>query len=376
MPLKLSSRAAKIPYYPAAGGYGLPDGVALMASNETPDAPLPEVVEAAARALAGTNRYPDPAYRPLRDRLAGLTGVPSERIAVGNGSCEILLALGEALLEEGAELVYGWPAFSVYPHLEAASGATAVRVPLDAEHRHDLDAIAAAITGRTRLVIVCNPNNPTSTAVGLDDLRGFLAKVPEDVVVILDEAYVEFAERYRPEESLPLLDEHPNLVILRTFSKIYGLAGLRVGYALCANEELVGAAARVRQPFVVNVAAEAAAVEALAHPGAIAARVAQAREARAAVDAGLRDLGIVPAASEANFAWFDLPAGGPAAGGTVDDTATPATVEQAVIAALRAEKVLVRSGGALGRPGALRVTYGTPDENRRFLAALGRALGA
>ena len=365
MTLKLSTTAAKIPYYPAAGGYSLPDGVALLASNECPDPPLPEVVAAAAAALGATNRYPDPSYLPLREALAEHSGVPAERIAVGNGSCDVLLALGEALLEPGTELVHAWPSFSVYPHLEAASGATAVRVPLDGEHRHDLDALADAITDRTRLVIVCNPNNPTSTGVGLDALRGFLARVPEDVVVLLDEAYVEFAEQYRPEESVALLDEHPHVVILRTFSKIYGLAGLRVGYGLCSSTELVAAAGRVRQPFTVNVAAAAAATEALRHPGEIGARIRQSRESREVIAAGLRALGIEPAASEANFAWFDLP---------VAEGADAGELEQRVIAALRERDVLVRSGGALGRAGALRVTYGTPPENERFLAALADAL--
>ena len=368
MPLKITDRAAKIPHYPAAGGYSLPDGVALLASNECPDPPLPEVVEAAAAALTATNRYPDPSYRPLREALGEHTGVDPSLIAVGNGSCEVLLALGEALLEPGSELVYAWPAFSVYPHLEAASGATAVRVPLDADHRHDLDALAAAITEKTRLVIVCNPNNPTSTAVGLDAIRAFLAKVPDDVVVLLDEAYIEFAEQYRPEASIPLLQEHPHLMLLRTFSKLYGLAGLRVGYGLCSSPELVAAVERVRQPFVVNVAAAAAAVEALRHPGAIAARIAQARESRAALAHGLRGLGIEPAASEANFCWFDLPAGPDA-----DDDARGA-LETKVLGTLRDAGVLVRSGGALGRPGALRVTYGTPAENARFLIELGAAL--
>jgi histidinol-phosphate aminotransferase len=364
VPLKLSATAQKIPYYPTAGGYSLPDGVALLASNECPDPPLPEVVAAASSALAATNRYPDPSYAPLRQALSDHTGVDPSLIAVGNGSCEVLLALGEALLEPGTELVHAWPSFSVYPHLEAASGATAVRVPLDAEHRHDLDAIAEAITDDTRLVIVCNPNNPTSTAVGLEELRTFVRRVPEDVVVLIDEAYIEFAEQYQPEDSIALLEEHPHVVLLRTFSKLYGLAGLRVGYGLCSTPELVAAVERVRQPFVVNVAAAAAATEALRHPGETAARIAQARESRATLEAGLAALGIRAAKSEANFCWFDLPSDGEDAG----------EVEQRVIAALRDGGILVRSGGALGRPGALRVTYGTPGDNERFLAALRAAL--
>jgi histidinol-phosphate aminotransferase len=365
VPLKLSATASNIPHYPTAGGYSLPDGVALLASNECPDPPLPEVVAAASEALLATNRYPDPSYAPLREALSEHTGVDPSLIAVGNGSCEVLLALGEALLEPGTELVHAWPSFSVYPHLEAASGATAVRVPLDAEHRHDLGAIADAITERTRLVIVCNPNNPTSTAVGLEELREFVRRVPEDVVVLLDEAYIEFAEQYRPEDSISLLEEHPHVVLLRTFSKLYGLAGLRVGYGLCSSPELVAAVERVRQPFVVNVAAAAAATEALRHPGETAARIAQARESRATIAAGLAPLGIRVAESEANFCWFDLPAGA---------HRTPEEVEAHVINSLREGGILVRSGGALGRPGALRVTYGTPADNERFLVALGQAL--
>lgn len=366
----LSRRAARIPYYPAAGGYSLPDDVALLASNECPDPPSEDVVQAAAEALRRAHRYPDPSYRPLREALATTTGVPADRIAVGNGSCDILLAYGEALLDEDAELVHAWPSFSVYPHLEAASGATAVRVDLDAEHRHDLDAMGAAITPATRIAIVCNPNNPTSTAVGLDAIRGFLQAVPEDVVVILDEAYVEFADVYGPEESVALLDDFANLVILRTFSKLHGLAGMRVGYALCGSAALVDAAGRVRQPFHVNVGAAAAARTALEHPERALARVKAAAEARAQVVHGLRALGIEPAAGEANFCWFDLP-------GTDQGDADRATaVEQGVVAGLRERGVLVRAGTPLGRPGALRVTFGSPAENARFLAALGGSLRA
>ena len=153
--------------------------------------------------------------------------MPAARIAIGNGSVEILMAAGEALLEPGAELVYAWPSFSVYPHLAAASGATEIRVPLDGDDRHDLEAMAREITVATRLVIVCNPNNPTSTALPLADIAAFVADVPRHVAVILDEAYCEFNMLDDPDASLDLLKAHPNLVLLRTFSKIYGLCGLR-----------------------------------------------------------------------------------------------------------------------------------------------------
>src|SRR5881227_3085875 len=185
MPLEFSERVRRIPVYPAASAYALPEDVALMASNESPDPPLPQVVEAISRTLGGLNRYPDPSNSALRRALSDRYEVPPNRIAIGNGSCDILLAAGDALLEPGAELIYAWPSFSVYPHLAAASGATALQVPLDDRDRHDLDAMAAEITVATRLVLVCNPNNPTSTALGLDQVSAFLERVSRHVCVIL-----------------------------------------------------------------------------------------------------------------------------------------------------------------------------------------------
>src|SRR5919106_1137368 len=159
MPIEFAERIRRIPVYPAAEGYALPGDVALLATNESPYPPIPAVVDAVARSLAGVNRYPDPTNSALRAALSDRYGVPVHRIAIGNGSCDILLAAGEALLEPGAEVVYAWPSFSVYPHLAATTGARAVTVPLDSQDRHDLDAMAAAVTVATRLQVVCNPNN-------------------------------------------------------------------------------------------------------------------------------------------------------------------------------------------------------------------------
>ena len=263
MALEFSERVRRIPTYPAAGAYALPEDVALLASNESPDPPLPEVVEAVTRVLGGLNRYPDPTSSKLRRALSDRYGVPSERIAVGNGSCDILLAAGEALLEPGAEIVYAWPSFSVYPHLAAASGATAVTVPVNERDEHDLEAMAAEITAATRLVLVCNPNNPTSTALPFEAIAAFVERVPRHVCVIVDEAYCEFNTLDDPDTTLDLLPRHSNLVLLRTFSKIHGLCGLRVGFGLCGSDEFVGAVNQVRQPFFCNAAAQAAAIEAL-----------------------------------------------------------------------------------------------------------------
>jgi histidinol-phosphate aminotransferase len=359
VPIEFSQRVKRMPVYPAADGYAHTGPLVRLASNESPYPPLPAVAEAAARALSGVNRYPDPTNSALRQRLADRYGVAPERIAIGNGSCDILLAAGEALLEPGAEVVYAWPSFSVYPHLGAASGATAIEVPLNAAEQHDLAAMAREVTVATRLVIVCNPNNPTSTALPLPEIAAFLERVPGHVCVILDEAYCEFNLRQDPDASIDLLERHPNLVLLRTFSKVYGLCGLRVGFALCGSREFRDAVDQVRQPFFCNAVAQAAAVEALKHQDAVAERVERTVIARVDMDEQLRALGLDPAESQANFCWFDL--------GEERD-------EVEIMRGLAERGVIVRAGTPLGKPGALRVTYGTPNENARFIEALGALL--
>jgi histidinol-phosphate aminotransferase len=357
MALEFADRIRRIPVYPVASGYDLGSDIAMLASNECCFAPEPAVVEAAARVLMGVHRYPDPSYPSLRQALSDRYGLPADRIALGNGSCDILLAAGEALLEPGAEVVYAWPAFSVYPHLAAASGARAIEVPLDDADTHDLDAIAAEITVATRLVLICNPNNPTSTSVALDVVEDFLERVPRHVCVILDEAYCEFAlaigDTYA---SVELLRRFPNLVLLRTFSKVYGLAGLRVGYGLCGTPEFRVAVDQVRQPFYLSSAAQAAAVEALRHQDEVERRVVHTIALRGSLVEGVERLGLWVADSDANFIWLNLR--------SEDD-------EGPVMSGLRERGVLVRAGASLGRPGALRVTVGTEAENQRFVAALG-----
>jgi histidinol-phosphate aminotransferase len=359
MAIEFSERIRRIPVYPTAGGYAQ-ETLVRLASNESPFPPLPAVREAVERALGGLNRYPDPSNSLLRRRLSERYEVPASRVAIGNGSCDILLAAGEALLEPGAEVVYAWPSFSVYPHLAAASGARAVTVALDAEHRHDLEAMLREVTVATRLVIVCNPNNPTSTAVPLADIAAFLAEVPRHVCVIVDEAYCEYNLAEDPDASLALLDAHPNLVLLRTFSKVYGLCGLRVGFALCGSEELPRALDQVRQPFFCNALAQAAATEALAHQDAVLDRVTRTIAERISMGERLQALGLEVADSQANFCWVLL---------------GPERDEQALMAGLADQGVLVRGGTALGSEvPALRVTYGLAEENARFLDELAQLL--
>jgi histidinol-phosphate aminotransferase len=362
MAIEFAERIRRIPRYPVAGGYAEEERLVRLASNESPYPPLPAVREAVQRALDTLNRYPDPANGLLRARLSDRYGVPASRIAIGNGSCDILLAAGEALLEPGAELVYAWPSFSVYPHLAAASGARAITVALDEHARHDLPAMLREITVATRLVLVCNPNNPTSTAVPLADIAEFLAEVPRHACVIVDEAYCEFNLLEDPDASIELLAHHPNLILLRTFSKVHGLCGLRVGFALCGSEELPRALDQVRQPFFCNALAQAAAAEALMHQDAVIERVTRTVAERISVEERLRALGLEVADSQANFCWCEL--------GAERD-------ERAVMDGLRERGVLVRAGSALGSDTpALRVTYGLPEENARFLDALTEVLQA
>jgi histidinol-phosphate aminotransferase len=358
-----AEKLARIPGYSA----GVPAGqapeavaagdVAQLASNESPLAPHPKVIEAIERAAVAMNRYPDPGATTLRRRIAERHETEPGRVAVGNGSCEILLAAAEALCEPGSEIVYAWPSFSMYPYLAALSGAREIRVPLAAGELHDLDAMAAELTAATQLAVICNPNNPTATYLPAERVARFCEQAPDHVTVILDEAYIEFQQTDDPDSTVDLLAAFPNLVVLRTFSKCYGLAGLRIGYAI-GSPKFRSAVDAVRQPFSVNAIAQAAAAEAVLHQDDVVRRVEQTIVERVFVEESLREMGLAGAESQANFSWVDL----------------NGADEAAVVAGLAERKVLVRPGAALGAPGHLRVTYGTHAENERFLAALGDLL--
>jgi histidinol-phosphate aminotransferase len=351
--IEFNRRIEDIPIYPAASTYAFDGELVKLASNETPYPPHPQVLEAVEAQLRTLNRYPDPEKSLLRRRISERTGVPIERVAVGNGSCEILLAAADAMLEPGAEIVYAWPAFSMYPQLAAMSGATAVTVPLNEAGEHDLEAMAAQVTAATRLVIVCNPNNPSATALAPATIDAWVGELPRHVAVVIDEAYVEFSALQDPDDSLALVDRHPNLVLLRTFSKVYGLCGLRAGYALCPDPFRL-AVDRVRQPFSVNALAQAAAAEALNHQDEVERRVEQNVIERVHVESELAHRGLETTESQANFSWLSL--------GDRD--------EDEIVDGLAHQGVIVRAGSALGERGRLRVTYGTRAENDRFLAAL------
>src|ERR1700743_1554944 len=328
-------------------------GIAQLASNESPRPPHPQVVEAIARAAASMNRYPDPDATLLRRRLADRYDSQPGNIAVGNGSCDLLLAAAAALCEPGDEILYAWPSFSMYPYLPALTGAREIRVPLGAGDVLDLDAMAVEGTAATQLLIVCNPNNPPATHHPVAEIAAFLEKVPARVTVVLDEAYIEFQTNDDPDASLELLKDFSNLVVLRTFSKCYGLAGLRVGYAI-GSSDFRAAVDAVRQPFSVNALAQAAGAEAILHQDNVLVRVEETVAERIRAQEGLRQMGLRVSEAQANFSWIDL--------GDLD--------EGAVIGGLAAADIAVRAGAPLGDPGHIRVSYGTAAEDARFLAAL------
>jgi histidinol-phosphate aminotransferase len=337
--------------YPKAATYAHGGNLVKLASNETPWAPHAAVLDAIAEVSKTLHRYPDPGSTQLRKRLAERYDTNPERITLGNGSCDVLLGAAQALLEPGAELVYAWPSFSMYPHLAALTGARAITVPLTEDGRHDLEAMLQEITAATRICLICNPNNPTGTALPLEEIAHFAERLPRHVALIVDEAYVEFNLLQDPDDSLDLLKRHNNVVLLRTFSKVYGLCGLRVGYALCP-ESFRDAVDRIRQPFSVNALAQAAAAEALLHQDEVARRVERTAIERVHVESELESRGLEVAPSQANFSWV-----------AVED-------EDRVLAGLESRGVIVRGGAALGDAGHMRVTYGTREENDRFLAAL------
>ena len=275
-----------------------------LALNETPYPPLPSVQEAMVRAVARSHRYPEFHPRRLGERIAAWCGVPSESLAVGSGSVGVALRLLRAVLRTGEAMAYPWPAFDGYPLLGRMAGAHCAPVPLLPDGRQDLPALAAAAGGQAGVVVVCNPHNPTGTLVSSADLAAFLKQVPRKVIVVLDEAYAEFARVQEPFDSLALLPDHPNLLILRTFSKAYGLAGLRVGYGI-AHPALI---ARIRShelPYGIGTVAGAAVDASLLAHADLLQRVETSVAERDRLYGELRQLGLSVPRSHANFLWLE-----------------------------------------------------------------------
>jgi histidinol-phosphate aminotransferase len=328
--------------------------VVKLASNEFPLPPFEEVRAAIVAAIDDLNRYPDGHCTDLRAELARHYGRTSDEIAVGNGSCELLMLLGDALLERGDEVVFANPSFTVYNDICLRHGVRPVTVPT-VDFVHDLEAMVAAVTKRTKIVFVCNPNNPTGTYVPVADIAALVEAVPSDVLVVVDEAYNEFVSATDAQDALPLQAAHANVVVLRTFSKIYGLCGMRVGYGLCAPD-IKRALDKVRQPFNVNRLAQAAASEALKHQDQVAERAALNAEVRASMVESLAAMGRATVPSEANFMLVD-----------VRGLRVP---QNRVFETLLAQGAIVRDGNALGCPGWARVSVGTRVETDFFLGKL------
>ena len=276
-----------------------------LSSNENPYPPLPGVVEAAMTAVERVNRYPDMGNTDLYDALSARLRVPTDHLALATGSVALIYQLVQAFCDPGDEVVFAWRSFEAYPIAVAAAAATAVQVPVLADGRHDLDAMADAVTERTRVVLVCTPNNPTGPAVTQAELDAFLASVPPQVLVVVDEAYVEFVRMDDPVDGLATCARHENVVLTRTFSKAYGLAGLRVGYAV-APPAVAGALRAVSLPFGVSSVAQAAAVASLEREPALLERVAALVAERDRVVAGLADAGCPVPEPQGNFVWFEL----------------------------------------------------------------------
>jgi histidinol-phosphate aminotransferase len=330
---------------------GLSEAIKL-ASNEVPYGPLPGVVEAITEAASGVHRYPDMGVVALRAALAERYEVAPERIATGCGSVALCEHLARATCLPGDEILYSWRSFEAYPIIAATTGATSVRVPNNAGHGHDLAAMAAAVTDRTRMILVCNPNNPTGTSIRRADLDRFLDAVPDDVLVVLDEAYREFVTDAGLPDGLRVYGDRPNVVVLRTLSKAWGLAGLRVGF-LVAQPEVAAAIRKVVTPFSTNAVAQAAALAALAQQDEVRRRCALVIAERDRLGEAVRKLGIDVPDSQANFIW--LPLGERSAG---------------FGAACESRGVIVRPFPGDG----VRVTVGTPAEDDAFLAAAEAAL--
>lgn len=323
------------------------DTIHKLSSNENPYGPTPRAVDAMTAILPHLNRYSDGSSRALRRKLSDHLGVDDKYLVVGNGSNELLRIIAQCVLGPGDECVFSWPSFIVYPMVTQLMGATAVRVPLGPGQAHDLEAMSAAITEKTKLVFLCNPNNPTGTIYHRAEFERFLASVPEHVLVVVDEAYFEYVTHAEYPNGLASFDGDRPLGVLRTFSKIYSLAGLRVGYGILP-EPLVAAVSKVREPFNVNSVAQIAAFYSLDDTAEVRRRRDENQEQKTYLYSCFDRLGIAYVPSETNFVYI----------------LTEKPVE--VFEALLTHGVIVRD---FGTAPALRVGVGTPDDTQATIAA-------
>lgn len=276
-----------------------------ISSNESPYPPLPSVLDAVRDAVGDMNRYPDASMIELREAIAQQVGVSADEVVVGAGSSGVLGQIFSAVVEEDDDVLFAWRSFELYPIYASLAGARSVQVPLTADGRHDLEAMGQAVRPTTSLVIVCSPNNPTGCVVHADELERFLARVPDDVLVVLDEAYVEFVQDDEVPDAMAVYRAHPNVVVLRTFSKAYGLAGLRVGYAV-AHPHVAAVLRKTGMPFAVTTAGQVAALASLEAAPELEVRVKELVSERARVVDALRRQGWDVPDTQANFVWLPL----------------------------------------------------------------------
>ena len=333
---------------------GLTD-VIKLASNENPLGPSPRALEALTAAAAGVALYPEGSAPALRRAVSQAVGMPEDTLVFGNGSDEVLHLLAVTFLQPGDEIVQGAPSFSMYEIYATQCNAVSIKVPLR-DFTHDLDAMADAITDKTRMVFIANPNNPTGTLVRREAVARFLDRIPRDVLVVLDEAYDEYVSDPEKPDLRSLVLEGRNIVILHTFSKAYGLAGLRVGYGIM-RPETAALLNRVRSPFNVNLPAQAAATAALADEEHVTRTVALNAEGRDYFYAEFERMGLDYVPSEGNFVLVDV-----------------GRDARAVFEALQHRGVIIRSAHGMGLPHHIRVTTGTMPQNQRFIAALKEVL--
>lgn len=337
--------------------YGLSD-VVKMASNENPLGPSPRAVAALAKVLPRLNLYPDGESYELRQALARHLGVEPEQVGVGNGADGVIMQVCLAYLDEGDEVVVSRSSFPIYDIYTHVMRARLVKVPLR-EYRLDLEGMAEAVSGRTKLVFVCNPNNPTGTMVTGEEIEQFLTRVPDEVLVVFDEAYYEFVDSEEAPDTLAYVRQgRKNVLVVRTFSKIYGLAGIRLGYAV-ADAQTLEPLMQVKEPFAVNLMAQAAGVAALEDREFVAATVAANREGRQFLYEAFERLGLFYVPSQTNFVLVQV-----------------GLQAAAVVEGLLAQGVIVRPCGGYDLPEFIRITVGSPQQNARLVQALGEVLTA
>lgn len=329
------------------------DDVIKLASNENPLGPSPKALEAMRGAIESVNLYPDGTCFYLKREIAAKHGISPQQIIVGNGSDEVIKLLAEAFIEEGDNAIMAEPSFSEYDFAVTLMGGTLKKIPLDAHFAHDLDAMLDAVDERTKMIFLCNPNNPTGTIVTREQTDAFMERVPQDVIVVFDEAYHEYAMSDDYPHGLDYVKQgYPNVVVMYTFSKIYGLAGLRVGYSI-ASEELLGWVYRAREPFNVNAVAQAGALGAIHDEE----HVARSRRVNAAgaeyIYGALDEMGLPYVRTDTNFIWIDV---------------RQDCME--VFEKMLKKGVIVRSGNVFGYPNHIRVTVGTMPQNERFVDTL------